>query len=104
MGNPKMATSSKVALVTGSGKRRVGSYVAETFAARGFAVAVHYRSSAAEAADMVTSLLQQGVPAAAFQADLTDEQAVKSLIARVVAEFGRIDALVNCAPVAQQTP
>ena len=40
---------SKVALVTGSGKRRVGWHVAAALAARGYALAVHYRSSAAEA-------------------------------------------------------
>ena len=37
----------QVALVTGSGKKRVGSVVADALARRGYAVAVHYRSSAA---------------------------------------------------------
>ena len=46
-------SSSKVALVTGSGKRRVGWHVAEALAERGYALAVHYRSSASEAAETV---------------------------------------------------
>jgi len=43
--------SRRVALVTGSGKKRVGSVVAEALARRGFAIAVHYRSSATEAGE-----------------------------------------------------
>jgi len=49
-----------VALVTGSGKRRVGWHVAEALAARGFALAVHYRSSAAEAAETVAAFRDRG--------------------------------------------
>jgi pteridine reductase len=37
---------SKVALVTGSGKRRIGRHVADALAARGYALAIHYCSSA----------------------------------------------------------
>ena len=43
----------QVALVTGAGKRRVGWHVAAALAARGCALAVHYRTSAAEAAEAV---------------------------------------------------
>jgi pteridine reductase len=63
----------KVALVTGSGKRRVGWYVAEALAQRGYAVAIHYRSSAAEAQQTVREFRARGFTTAAFQADLTDE-------------------------------
>ena len=41
--------ASKVALVTGSGKRRIGWHVAQALAAQGYNLVVHYRSSAAEA-------------------------------------------------------
>ena len=43
-----MATP-KVALVTGSGKRRVGRHVADALAARGYALVIHYRSSKTDA-------------------------------------------------------
>ena len=42
-------TINRVALVTGSGAKRVGAAVADAPARRGYAVAVHYRTSAAEA-------------------------------------------------------
>src|SRR6187431_34268 len=87
----------KVALVTGAGKRRVGSYVAEALAARGYALAVHYRSSAAEAAATVETFSARGVAAVALQADLTDERSARGLIDQTLARFGRLDALVNCA-------
>lgn len=86
-----------VALVTGSGKRRVGSVVATALAQRGYDIAVHYRSSAAEAEETVASLRSLGVRAVGFQADLTQAEAVATMMGRVLAEFGRLDVLVNCA-------
>lgn len=93
-----------VALVTGSGKKRVGAAVADALARRGYAVAVHYRSSAAEAAETVASLTAHGVEAEPFAADLTDEVAVRRLVTAVLARFGRLDVLVNCAAVWKRKP
>ena len=90
---------SRVALVTGAGKRRVGFHVAEAFARRGYAVAVHYRSSAAEALETVAHLRALGVEAEAFAAELGDEEQVQAMTAAVFARFGRVDALVNTAAV-----
>ena len=87
----------KVALVTGAGQRRIGWHVAAALAKRGYALAIHYRSSAAEAIASVAGFYADGVPAVAVQADLTDETAVKTLIERTRQEFGRLDVLVNCA-------
>ena len=92
-------TTRRVALVTGSGKRRVGWHVADALARRGFALAVHYRTSVAEAAETIASLKEHGADAFGFQADLTDESAVRSMVGGVLERFGRIDALVNCAAV-----
>jgi pteridine reductase len=92
----------KVALVTGSGKRRVGWHVAEALAARGYAIVLHYRSSQAEAADGVAELARRGVDAIALKADLTDERSAKELVDQTVARFGRIDVLVNCAATWQR--
>ena len=89
----------KVALVTGSGKRRVGSHVAEALADRGYAIAVHYYTSADEAAETAEFLQTKGVAAQAFQADLTNEAAAKALIENVLKRFERIDVLVNCAAI-----
>src|SRR5262249_23254087 len=87
----------KVALITGSGKRRVGRHVADALGERGYSLVLHYRSSATEAADAVEELRQRGVEAIGMQADLTDENAVRSLIDQTLSKFGRLDVLVNAA-------
>ena len=92
----------RVALVTGSGKKRVGAAVAELLATEGYSLAVHYRTSAAEAGETVAALRARGVEAEAFGADLADETAVAGLVKAVLARFGRIDVLVNCAAVWQR--
>ena len=70
----------RVALVTGSGKKRVGWHVADALAGRGYNIAVHYRNSAKEAAETVEHLRNRGVEAVAFQADLAEESAVRDLV------------------------
>jgi pteridine reductase len=89
----------KVALVTGSGAKRVGSAIAEALADRGFALAIHYRTSAREAEESVAASKRRGVPALAVQADLTEETAVRTMIDRVLQHFGRLDVLVNSAAI-----
>lgn len=73
--------------------------MADALAGRGYAIAVHYRTSAAEAEETIAHLKTHGVEAVGFQADLSDEQAVHKLVADVLARFGRIDVLVNCAAI-----
>jgi pteridine reductase len=93
-------TERKVALVTGSGKRRVGYYVAGALAARGYTLVIHYRSSATEAAETAEHFARaHGVPVHTARADLRDEGEVKAMIADTLARLGRIDVLVNCAAI-----
>jgi pteridine reductase len=92
----------KVALVTGSGKRRIGSAVAEALADKGYSLVVHYRTSADEAAESVEAFRARGVEAVALGADLADEHAARELVGRTLAHFGRIDVLVNCAAIWQR--
>src|SRR4051794_32448778 len=94
-----MPTSSPVALVTGSGKRRLGRAVADALAERGYRLVIHYHTSAADAADLVAGYRQRGLSALAFQADLTKEQDAQGLIHGALEHFGRLDVLVNCAAI-----
>ncbi len=99
-----MSFRPQVALVTGSGKRRVGAAVAAALAERGMAVAVHYRTSADEAAQTVAELRGRGVRAEPYQADLTDDRAVHAMVERVLSDFGRLDVLVTCAAIWERKP
>src|SRR5205814_527014 len=71
------ASLPRVALVTGSGTKRVGWYVADALAGQGYTVAVHDHTAAAAADETAEDLRGRGVEAATFQADLTDGEAAR---------------------------
>jgi len=86
----------RVALITG-GAKGIGRAIGIDLAARGWRVAFCYRTSIAEAKETWDALRAQGVEALAEHADVSDPEACERLVQKVVEEFGRIDALVNCA-------
>lgn len=91
-----MELNGKVALVTGSG-HRVGRGIALALAAAGCNLAVHYRSSSAEAEETVAAARSLGVETAAFQADLTETAAIDALLRSVADTLGPVQVLVNSA-------
>src|SRR2546426_444477 len=82
----------KVALITGSAKR-IGREIALELARRGARIAVHYRSSEAEAKQVA------GHDGAVFQADIRDDAAVAKMFRDIQTRFGGLDILVNSASV-----
>ena len=93
----------KVALVTG-GARNIGRAIACALAAGGAAVMVNARTSRAEAETTVGMLRSAGGRAALHFADVTDASAVAAMVEATVAEFGRLDMLVNNAAIRAETP
>ena len=65
---------------------------------------VHYHTAAAEAAETVETFRATGVEAVALAADLTDERSARALVDQAVAQFGRLDVLVNCAAAWKSKP
>jgi NAD(P)-dependent dehydrogenase (short-subunit alcohol dehydrogenase family) len=92
----------KVALITGA--KRIGAVVANELAVRGVHVAPVYGRSQTEAAQIVERAKAAGRRSAAFQADLSNPDACADLVARVAAEFGRLDILINMASVYRARP
>jgi NAD(P)-dependent dehydrogenase (short-subunit alcohol dehydrogenase family) len=86
------------ALVTGGG-RRIGAHLARTLAGRGYAVAIHYRTSATEAEAVADEIERSGARTATLQADLNDPAQLEGLIAAAQAALGPITVLVNSAAV-----
>jgi pteridine reductase len=86
----------KVALVTGAGKR-LGRAVALRLAEEGMDVAVHYGSSAKEAAEVVGKIAEMGRTAVAVKADLRSVDEIRQLLQEVGNELGKLDVLVNSA-------
>ena len=84
------------ALVTGGG-RRIGRALCLALAGSGYAVAVHYHGSKAEAEGVVAEIERSGGKAVALAADLADEAAVEALLPQAEAALGPIGVLVNNA-------
>lgn len=86
------------ALVTGAGGR-LGRAMAVHLAERGYNVAVHYNGSRDGAEETAEACRAHGVVAEPIQADLLDEDAVDTLVARSVDAVGPLTVLVNNASV-----
>ena len=82
--------------MTGAGKR-IGKALALAAGRAGYDVAVHYRSSGAEAEAVAAEIRAMGRTAAAVYADLSDAPACTGLIGRAALEVGPLTLLVNSA-------
>ncbi|HXW60848.1 MAG TPA: pteridine reductase [Myxococcota bacterium] len=94
----------KVALITGSA-RRIGATTAHYLHDAGMNIIVHYAHSYDEAA-MLTASFNQKRPASAkmLQADFSQSFNMLHFAEKIVALFGRLDALVNNASQFFKTP
>jgi len=87
--------SGRVAIVTGGG-RGIGRTIAEGLAKAGAAVAVTGRS-AGHLQEAVAAIEKAGGRGLAFAADVTDQPAVRRLVAETESKLGPVDILVNNA-------
>jgi NADP-dependent 3-hydroxy acid dehydrogenase YdfG len=85
----------KVVLITGA-STGIGAEVARHLAARGAKVAVAARRKE-KLAEVVAGIEASGGVARAYTLDVTDKKQMESVAASVVADFGRIDVLINNA-------
>ena len=101
----------KIAIVTGA-SRGIGKAIALGFAREGATVVVAARSetraatsgSPAPSTRRSTRSRRSGGQALAVRCDVTDEASVAAMVETALAEFGRIDVLVNNAAVDFPSP
>ncbi len=93
-----MNLAGKTALVTGAA-HRVGLAIALELAEAGANLVIHYHSAAAHAVTAVAALQARGVRALALPADLAQPDQITALFARIAADCGRLDVLVNSAAI-----
>jgi len=86
----------KTAVVTGA-SRGLGRRIAQTLAAQGARVALLARPSA----DLRQAADEIGSQATAIECDVSDPGSVRTAFASCVAEFGRLDILVNNAAITE---
>jgi citronellol/citronellal dehydrogenase len=99
------AVRGKIAIVTGA-SRGIGKAIALGYAREGATVVVAARSETPpherlpgtiyQTAEQIEAL---GARALALRCDVTDEASVNAVVERALAEFGRVDVLVNNAAV-----
>jgi NAD(P)-dependent dehydrogenase (short-subunit alcohol dehydrogenase family) len=98
--------SNKVVVVTGAG-RGIGRAVAGSLAKSGWAVVVNdlgagpqgAGADAGPAEAAAQAIRDAGGTAMASGADISDWDATRAMVASAVEEFGRLDAVVNCAGI-----
>jgi len=91
-----MTLSGKTALVTGA-SRGLGRAIALRLAREGAAIAVNYRTRAAQAEEVVALIRAESSRAMAVQADVGNPDQVRAMAARVAGDLGPIDILINNA-------
>src|SRR5687767_3340528 len=93
----------KVAIVTGAG-RNIGRAIALSLAAAGANVLVTARTSVAQAQETAALIQAGGGKAGVALADVGGEADVDRLMRETIAQFGRVDILINNAAVRHETP
>ncbi|MGV0159163.1 SDR family NAD(P)-dependent oxidoreductase [Mycobacterium colombiense] len=86
----------RVAVITGA-SRGIGAATALTLAEQGFRVVVNYRSSSAEADEVVGAATAAGGEAVAIRADVTEPDQVAAMVGEIDARWGGVEVLVHNA-------
>jgi 3-oxoacyl-[acyl-carrier protein] reductase len=88
----------RIALVTGA-SRGIGAAIAVCLAEAGAAVVVNYRERADDAEAVAAEIRTQGGKALTVAADVSLREQVAAMFARVAADLGPVDVLVNNAGI-----
>jgi 3-oxoacyl-[acyl-carrier protein] reductase len=88
----------KVVLITGA-SRGIGRAMAQKFAQEGASVAFTYLSSVEKGQALEAELQAFGGQVKGYRSDASDYKAAEELVTQVIADFGKLDVLVNNAGI-----
>jgi len=95
--------SGKTALITGA-SRGIGKGIAEVFAKNGCNVAFTFASSVEKARAFESELTEKyGVKVKGYQSNAADFKASEDMANTVIADFGKVDILINNAGITRDT-
>ncbi len=99
-----MNNTGRYALVTGSA-RGIGAAIAIAYAKEGYSgIGINYAFDEESALQTVEEIKALGVPVKLYQADVSKKEECERMITSFVADFGKIDVLVNNAGGALKIP
>ncbi|MDO7171643.1 gluconate 5-dehydrogenase [Mariniflexile sp. AS56] len=93
----------KVALVTGS-THGLGMAMARGLGLAGATIIVNGNSSQAKIDAAIADYQKEGIKAVGYKFNVVDEEQVKEAVAKIEAEVGPIDILINNAGIIKRTP
>ncbi|MCL9980223.1 MAG: 3-oxoacyl-[acyl-carrier-protein] reductase [Bacteroidia bacterium] len=93
----------KTALITGA-SRGIGKGIAEVFAKNGCNIAFTFASSVEKAQAFEKELIEKyGIKAKGYQSNAADFKQSEELATQVIADFSRVDVLINNAGITRDT-
>ena len=97
-----MSIQNRIAIITGAG-RGIGRATAQRFAREGAHVALFSRTPSS-LNEVDAEIARKGGHALAIVGDVSSEEDVRTLFERIMAIYGRVDILVNCAGIVAVRP
>ncbi len=98
-----MKLNNKVALITGA-SRGIGRATALLFAKEGAKVVINFEKEKQRAQEVADEIVKMNGVAMIVQADVAQEDQVKSMVEKCIEAFGKIDILVNNAGIVYDVP
>ncbi len=89
----------KVALITG-GSRGIGKEIAKLLADKGYRLVINFARNRKAAEETASELREKGAEVLLVKSNVGDPEKIKQMFTEIDEHFGRLDVLVNNAPLA----
>lgn len=98
VGDINMELRGKNALITGA-SRGIGKSIALTLARNGVNIAINFLKNKELAENVAKKAISYGIKAKIYRADVSNFEEVKSMVEKIISDFGSVDILINNAGI-----